>query len=115
MLGSVACVVNEWWIRDQVSRVELNMPMSGREEEYLKNCVDRDYVMMVEACYLFEARYLPTDLNGSGLARERMPHFKRFFKLRTLKTLRIIFTVMAKQAEIGRFLEELGIGRLAAS
>ena len=36
-------------------------------------------------------------------------NFKRFFMLFRLKTLRIIFTVMAKQAEIGRFLEELGI------
>ena len=85
------------------------MPMCRREEEYLKTCVDRDYVMMIEASYLFEARYLLTDRNGSGLALEHMPHFKRFFKLRTLKTLRIIFTVMVKQAEIGRFLQELGI------
>ena len=36
-------------------------------------------------------------------------NFKRFFLLTRLKTLRIIFTVMVKQAEIGRFLEELGI------
>ena len=84
------------------------MPMSAREEEYLKTCLDRDYVMMVEACYLFEARYLPAK-DACILANEQSANFKKFFKLRTLKTLRIVFTVMAKQAEIRRFLEELGI------
>ena len=39
---------------------------------------------------------------------ERELERKRFINLRTLKTLRIIFTVMAQQAEIGRAQKFLG-------
>ena len=35
-------------------------------------------------------------------------NFKRFFMLSRLKTLRIIFTIMAQQAEIGRAQKFLG-------
>ena len=42
------------------------------------------------------------------LHMERILEEKRFINLRTLKTLRIIFTVMAQQAEIGRAQKFLG-------
>ena len=84
------CVVNEWWIRDQV------LLMSARMG------IDPDYLMVVDACHLFLAccdddrpRFL-LDLEQKV---QHDANVLRFYKLMTLKTLRICFTIMA---EIGR-------------
>ena len=109
--------MNEWWIRIQVL---LSMSMTARG-----SCHPEEF-RVVRSCHPDEFRV------GLGIAlatfgevdwlmerkadeqRCENPYtvcanFKRFFMLTRLKTLRIIFTVMVKQAEIGRFLEELGI------
>ena len=107
MLGSVACVVNEWWIRAQVL---LSMPWdkSVEEEELLEKNFDPDEIMRVQAFWCFEGRYEDPDDHEDKL-NESHENFERFIESKRRRTLRIIFTVMAKQVEICHFLEELGI------
>jgi hypothetical protein len=61
--------------------------------------------LMVESFWTIEERF--DDLFGEELEKAVSNH-KRFIKLRTLRTLRIIFTVMVNQTEIGRAQKFLG-------
>jgi len=62
---------------------------------------------LADVCHLWDVCH-PPSRPSFLLDMERRASYKRFKDLRTLKTLRIIFTVMAKQVEIGRAQKFLG-------
>ena len=78
------------------------------EQEALLKCDDPVEIMRVQAFWCFEGRY-EDPVDHEDKVFESADNFNRFIKSKRRRTIRIIFTVLAKQTEIRRFLEELGI------